>query len=334
MTARAWGRRQREDDPAPVPPDEALESRLTWLWSTPRSGSALLLELLAYPLRPDMHAALGFRPPPARATVAPDVIPVDELGFAGHFAPWPGEPVEVHERWIPGTLLNLNEGRPSYLLASERQESWRPQLRDLVLGRIRGTEERAFAHVRDLGPGSPIVIKEAFTSHGADRVMGLLPRSRTLMLVRDPRDVVVSMLDQPDAFSEDDGAGDGAEERLALATRTAKLWAMYADVGTAAVDAHEPDLALSIRLEDLLEDPQRELGRVCGWMGLERTPAEVEEAVAGSSIGATPPIIHRPAEPDLGTEPGSWRERLSADESGAVAAIAGPRLAKLGYDAG
>ncbi len=277
-----------------------------------------------------MPLSASGRPPPAPPW-HPTYFPIDELGFAGHFAPWPGEPVEVHGRWIPGTLLNLNEGRPSYLLASERQDAWRPQLRDLVLGRIEGAEERALAHVRDLGAASPIVIKEAFTSHGADRVMGLLPRSRALMLVRDPRDMVVSLLDQPDAFAEDDEADGGAVDRLSLATRTAMLWAMYVDVCAAALDAHDPKLALSLRLEDLLEDPVGELGRIYGWMGLERDTAGIEEAVAGSSIGPNPPISHRPAEPDLGTEPGSWRRRLSSDESDAVEGIAGRRLGTLGY---
>ena len=314
-----------------------MERRTTWLWSTPRSGAALLLELLAYPLRPDMQTALGFRPPPARATVAPHVIPVDELGFAGHVAPWPGETIEVHGDWVPGTFLTLNEGRPTYLLSRSSADSWRPALRNLVLERLAAADERATTHVRDLNGESPIVIKEAFTTHGADRVIELLPGSRTIALVRDPRDVAASFLRDPDEFSEGEGSRVAADDhaiRLDRVTHAARVWAMSVDVCSKALDAHDETLSMRVRIEDLLGDPVEVLGRLLGWMNVERTVEQVSEAVERSSIGAIPPTRWTPPEPDLMVEVGAWADLLSDEEAAVVTGIAGRRLAELGYDAG
>ncbi|MGH2990667.1 MAG: sulfotransferase [Solirubrobacterales bacterium] len=65
--------------------DEELESRLVWIWGSPRSGSTWLLRLLAHPLTVDDHAPLGFHQPPDSPQAR--LLPVNESFLTNHLAP-------------------------------------------------------------------------------------------------------------------------------------------------------------------------------------------------------------------------------------------------------
>jgi hypothetical protein len=313
-----------------------LEPRLTWIWGSPRSGSSWLLRLLAYPLRPHMYKSLGFMPPHADASVPPQVLPVEELSFATHLAPWTNEVKEVYGKWLPATALNFSEGRPSYLLAKEYEEAWRPQMRALLLGRLRSTERRARAALPGMRRPPRLVLKETPSSHGADRVMALFPASRAVLLIRDPRDVVDSLMHAfaPGGFM----AGqfgisyDTEEERLEGVRWAAKHWAMGLDVSEMALDAHDPALGCRLRYEDLRDNPERELGGLLAWMGMERSPAQLAEAVAANSFDRLPAEQRGEGKRNRSARPGRWRENLSAAELEVVHEIVGDRLERLGYE--
>ena len=323
--------RRRRPDPEQelVTPGAEVEGLLTWLWSTPRSGAELLLQLLAHPLRPDPQATLSFRPPPARARVGPHVLPIDELRFGSHMAPWSGEVVDVGDAYVPGTLLNLFEHRDTYLFSRITEPFWRESLRALGLTRISHAQKRASAYVRGIGPDSPIVVKESAGTHAADRVMDLLPRSRMIVLVRDPRDVVLSRIENPDTFEEPEPLE--GDERTAEVTRTARLWAMSCDICAKATAGHDGERAARVRFEDLLADPVAELTRAAAVVGADRDEAAIAEAVELSSVGAYPPDREL-VEHDLEIAPAGWRDRLSGPEVETIERIAGRRLESLGYE--
>ncbi|MEZ5062929.1 MAG: sulfotransferase [Solirubrobacterales bacterium] len=323
-------RRRPNPDEEERTPGGEVERDVIWLWSTPRSGAELLLQLLSHPLRPDPQATLSFRPPPARAKVAPHVTPIDELRFGAHVAPWPGEAIEVGGAWMPGTLLNLCEQHDPYLLSRISEPVWREPLRGLALTRIGAARERAVEHVRGIEADSPIVVKEVTTTHAADRVMDLMPRSRMIVVVRDPRDVVHSRLEIPETFDEEVEPlrGDDRAEEL---RRVAQLWAMSVDVCAKASAAHDPERSARIRFEDLLADPAAALAHAFAVVGAERDADAIAEAVELSSVGDHPPD-REPLERDLDTAPGAWREGLTDAEVRTVEQIAGPRLEALGYE--
>jgi hypothetical protein len=313
-----------------------LEPRLTWIWGSPRSGSSWLLRLLAYPLRPHMYKSLGFMPPYADATVPPQVLPVEELSFANHLAPWTNEVKEVYGKWLPATTINFSEGRPSYLLAKEYEGAWRPPMRSLLLERMRAVERRARGALPGMDPQPLIVLKETPASHGADRVMALFPESRALLLIRDPRDVVDSLMHafarggfMANAFGV---SYDTEDERLEGVRWAARHWAMSFDVSEMALAAHDPARGRTVRYEDLRDDPEGELAGVLAWMGLERTPAQVAEAVAANSFERLPADQRGEGKRNRSAQPGRWRENLSASELDEVYAIVGERLERLGYE--
>ncbi|HET6830898.1 MAG TPA: sulfotransferase [Solirubrobacterales bacterium] len=311
-----------------------LEPRLTWIWGAPRSGSSWLLQLLADPLDVDLNAPLGFVPPALAPEAEPAVVPVDELLFASHLVPWDGEPVEVFGEWWPGSINGYSSGRPTYFLSDAYAETWRPEMRRLLLARLAAVVERARAAVPAIARHPAIAIKETPSGHGADQVMQLLPRSRAVLLLRDPRDVVDSLLHafQPGGFmaTQYGQSYSTPDERAAGAGWGAKLWAMSVDVGAAALARHDPALGRTVRYEDLLADTAAELGALIAWIGVERDPAAVAGTVERRSFaraGETGELRRIRS-----ASPGRWRENLSEREIGIVTGIAGERLERFGYE--
>ena len=173
-----------------------------------------------------------------------DVIPADEPSFGHHLAPFDGTPVAFYEEWHPGSIINGSEDRPTYLLAKAHESTWKPWMRGLILARL-GSCARPRQNGAWPRADAAIIVKETPSGHAADRVMDLLPRSRALLLARDPRDVVDSLMHalRPGGFiARQFGFAYGEDEREAGIEWAARTWAMSMDVAKHAIDGHDPDL--------------------------------------------------------------------------------------------
>ena len=280
-----------------------------------------------------MHAALGFEPPEDGRPL--DVLPIDELSFASHLAPWDGKPVSVYGEWLPGTVLNFSESRPTYLLASTYRDAWEPRMRELLMARLEAVAERAHAAGATIEDPN-VVIKETPTSHGADRVMGLVPESRAIVLIRDPRDVVDSLLSafRPGGFmAEQFGVSYSEDSRIEAVRWASKQWAMSIDVSMHALEAHDPDLGMTVRYEDLMEATVEHLAAILGWIGIDRSSSQVDDAVAGTAFRSLPSEKVGELKRERKAQPGHWREILTEAEVEAILEIAGDRLERFGYAA-
>lgn len=334
-----------ETEPSPSatperPIDERLESRLVWIWGSPRSGSSWLLQQLCHPLEPDVSAAAGFRPLEVPESTPPadgyDAIPVDETFIPNHLAPAFGDPIEVDGGYVPATINNYLGRKPGYAFSHPFEDVWRPELRRLVLARLGALVERAVREELRVADDATVVIKEVNGSHASDLVMTLLPRSRMLFLVRDGRDVVDSLLAAyaPGGFlARNQGqvidSPEGRELGLAWAAR---LWACNVDVTLKAHSQHAPQLRLIVRYEDLIDDPQTSIRTIFEWLGLPRSDAWLRSMVTERSFGAVPEHRRGAGRRQRAATPGLWRENLTADEQALVTEIMGPRLERLGYE--
>lgn len=317
--------------------DVELESKLTWIWGSPRSGSTWLLQLLAHPLDPDPETQLGFRLPKGSGPNTFDAIPVDESFLSNHLAPALADPRRVGEEWVPGTLNNyLSANKPTYAFSQEYEPVWRPEARRFGLVRIAGTIQRARNAGIDL-PGLPhVVIKETNGTHAADLLMSLLPGSRMLLLIRDGRDVVDSLVAayQPGAFlANNQGQSFGTPEKRATRVRwAAELWACNTDTALRAMEAHPDELCRVLRYEDLLANTTAELAGLYEWMGIRRDPEWIAETAWTRSFQAIPDRDKGPLTRNRAARPGMWRDNLSDEEQAVVAEVFGSRLARFGYE--
>ncbi len=317
--------------------DPELESKLTWIWGSPRSGSTWLLQLLSHPLEPDPDAVLGFREPPRGLEGPLDTVPVDESFFSNHMAPALADPRKIDGRWAPGTINNLLSTRPTYLLSDHYAEVWRPAARAFATTRFGAVVDQARGRGVEIADDYRVVIKETNGSHAADVVMGALPASRLLLLIRDGRDVVDSLLAayQPKGFMANKFkySFKTKDERAEGLLWAARLWACNTDMTLKAIESHPDQLTRIVRYEDLLDDGVEQVRGIYEWLGLQRSGVEVERIVAACSFEALPAKQRGPLTRNRSATPGLWRENLSRKEQDVVTDICGPLLERFGYEA-
>jgi hypothetical protein len=269
--------------------------------------------------------------------IAPlDALPVDETFLSNHIAPALADPREVDGEFVAGTLNNYLGEKPTYAFSREYADVWAPELRRFLLVRLYGAIARATREGLSLDPAPAVVIKEVNGSHAADVVMPVLRGARILHLVRDGRDVVDSLLAayRPGGFlARNQGrAIETADERAEAVAWASRTWSLNVDATERAMAEHSPELVRTLRYEDLLADPGRELGPLFGWLGLERDRGWLERMIAERSFARIPERARGEHTRNRSAQPGLWRENLSRSEQRVATETMGPRLERYGYE--
>jgi Sulfotransferase domain len=318
--------------------DVELESKLVWIWGSPRTGSTWLLEMLCHPLKVDPKSDVGFRWREGWEGEA-SALPVNEFLITSHIVPGNGVAQFEDGIVLPKTLNSFSGSFSSYAFSTAYEDVWRPEVRRLTLVRIQAVIERARQAGLKLEADSPLmVIKEVNGSHGADIVMSLFPRSKMIFLVRDGRDVLDSLLDANKAggWLTKRGGGKGAyateEERHQFVRENCLNWAGRMTICTRAYEAHDPALRRKIRYEDLLADTDSHLADLARWLELPGGPKRIQNIAKAHSFEAVPEKRKGPGKVRRSATPGSWREGLSPEDRQVAQEIMGDRLAELGYE--
>jgi hypothetical protein len=151
----------------------------------------------------------------------------------------------------------------------------------------------------------------------------LFPDARYVHLIRDGRDTAVSFLSMP----------PGIVTRTWAHPRNAGEFACQwrAEVEAArALGARVGDRYLETRYEELVDDPERELRRICDLAALEFDPAMLEYA-GKVDLSAKPHQQSLAKAPTPGLR--DWRSELSPADATAFEEVAGDLLRELGYGA-
>ena len=153
-----------------------------------------------------------------------------------------------------------------------------------------------------------------------DELASVFPESRFVHVIRDGRDVTLSVLslDHPD---HPHGV-----------PAIAKAWAKWVRAGRRAGGRLGAERYREVRYEQLVEDPVAVLRGLCGFLELDYDPAMLRYYEHGlDSIPAHErwqhPHVAEP--PSVGLR--DWRKSMAADDLAAFEAIAGKSLADAGY---
>jgi hypothetical protein len=330
---------------AGLPFDDAeLESKLVWIFGSPRSGSTWVLEMLCHPLVMDPESDLGFG---WRADWdgAAWAVPVNEFQIGAHLAPGVYGDLAGHGlvedeggEILPRTVNRMIGSFSSYAFSTSYANVWRPEARRLTLVRLHAVVERARAAGLNQAVDPPLVlIKEVNGSHAADVVMSLFPRSRMIFLVRDGRDVLDSLVDAHRtggwlAYLGRGGGFETTEERREFVRATAGHWTARMNACARAFDAHPNDLRIEVRYEELLADTAARLGELNRWLGMPSAPQRMEAIAERHAFANVPKRRRGAGKSRRSASPGAWREGLTTEEQAVAQEIMGETLSGLGYE--
>jgi hypothetical protein len=293
--------------------DPGLESRIVWLFGSPRSGSTWLFRILR---------------------AHPEIVTMNEPLIGYHLSPFLANDLGYRAEDLDLETFThrraMGDAQDAFF-AEQFSDVWVPGLRRLL-------DERFDAHLSRFADGPAddklLVIKEPNGSQSADVIMRAQPRARLLFLLRDGRDVVDSALASnlvgswgPRRVPHLHGVEE--QERLEFVTRFAYQWLWQTEVVQSAFASHQGPKHM-VRYEDLLREPQRHVGELFEWLGL---PLETAEATALVERFAFDRIRARgPRQFHRSATPGAWRQNLRAEERAAVEKVLGEKLRELGYE--
>ena len=246
--------------------------------------------------------------------------------------------LEGHARWdepyvgnIFGTAYYVNAGdriraREDFALGDRYREAWLNSIRNFIL-------EGANVRFSGMAEDSYLVIKEPNGSIGAPLIMNALPESRMILLVRDPRDVVSSVL----AANRKGGWGDqwrvdgSCGESLADTNPDAfvRQWAnTCATILGKAEEAYEvhggPKVV--VRYEDLRYETFETMKRIYSTLKIQVDDKQLRRVIEKHAWENIPEEKKGTDKPHRKAKPGGWREDLTPKQARIIEEITAPIL--------
>ncbi len=229
---------------------------------------------------------------------------------------------EFHDR---AQEVDLN--RSSFIMADGTRKGWIRAIRNFVL------ECAGYAHPR-LGAYGYLVIKEPNGSTGSPLLMEALPESRMILLIRDPRDVVASMLDaarQGGWLYERKESDDWKRKALpdknpdTFVRNRSRKYLQHAGSAKKAYDAHRGPRVL-VRYEDLRADTLETMKRIYSTLEIPVDEKELARAVEKHSWENIPEEEKGGGKFYRKATPGGWSTDLTPEQAETVEKVTAPLL--------
>jgi Sulfotransferase domain len=207
--------------------------------------------------------------------------------------------------------------REDYILGDPYRGVWIRSLRTFVL-------EGADARFPELGENGFLVVKEPNGSVGAPLLVEALPESRVILLVRDPRDVVASLL-----AAQREGSWGAGEDAMAdtdpdeFVRQRARMYNASFGKAWEAYEAHN-GRKVATRYEDLRYDALGELQKIYSSLAVPIEEEQLRRVVEKHAWENIPERQKGPNKPRRKAKPGGWREDLTPEQARMVEEITTP----------
>ncbi|HEX7256158.1 MAG TPA: sulfotransferase [Gaiellaceae bacterium] len=218
--------------------------------------------------------------------------------------------IRSHERF---PRLELEPSALDRLLGDDRPKHYTRFVADLfsLHGDVKGK--------RLVGEKTPHYVRALPTLHA------LWPHAKFVHLIRDGRDVALSLLDWS---RSDRAAGRFPSWDEDAVTTAALFWDCHVRLGREAAGLLGSERYHELRYESLVVDPKRECQRLCDFLGVRFDQAMLSFHKGHVRSKKSGP--RRPVTPGLRR----WREQMESEDVARFEAAAGHLLTDLGYPTG
>jgi len=150
---------------------------------------------------------------------------------------------------------------------------------------------------------------------------GVFPEARFVHVIRDGRDVALSLINLSEWGPKDVGTA-------------ALRWRQFVEAGRRGATQIDPGRYLEIRYEELLTTPDEALLRLCGFVDLPFEKTMLRYYERADSLLRTVSVPHSHASLRLPLTRGlrDWRTQMTDDDQAIFDSVAGDLLGELGYE--
>lgn len=278
--------------------ESILERNLVWIFGSPRSGTTWL----------------------ARKLLSHNTHTMDEP-LIGHILPIVTGDINAEVK-----MYVKQKSREDYFFSDKYIDLWEYHLRKLILNRIYGQFHTL---------SKKIILKEPNGALGSKIISECLPNSKIIILLRDGRDVVDSLLDARSEGSwraAEEGTVVTSEKRISFLKKAAKNWEVRMKVVMKTYETHNVDLKYILRYEDLRQKTSVELEKIYKFLDIEISRGQLEKIVTNSSFENIPSDKKGKGKSRRSATPGGWKNNFSENEKKIIEEIMKERLMQLGYE--
>jgi len=279
--------------------EEKLEKNLVWVFASPRSGTQWLgTQLLEHNTIICHGPSIGLN-----------------LG-------------SIHNGFVDKIVrqIEFRGDEPDYFLSKKYKDVWSYFLRKFILNRL-------YAQYHDVT--KKIIIPDPEGSIGADIVASCVPNSKAIILFRDGRDVVDSIIDaeKPDSWHiKNRGLPPLKPENRKKRIKTASLrWVRQVEI---IEDVHKNNSknSLKIKYEDLRYKTLENLREIYRFIDVKISEDELKHIESKYDFDKIPEDKKGPGKVTRSASPGKWKENFTEEEQKIMNDIMEDRLNKCGYE--
>lgn len=223
-----------------------------------------------------------------------------------------------------------NLGRADFIMGTPIRAGWISSMRNFIL------DGAQYSHPL-LSSGHYLVVKEPNGSLGAPLLMEAVPESRMILLVRDPRDVVASVLDGAregnwlHSWTDKGGWRKGAvadNNPDSFVRNRSNVYLQQVGSAKRAYDSHKGPKVL-VRYEDLLSDTLGTMNRIYSTLEMSFEEKDLARAIERHSWANIPENEKGEGKFYRKASPGGWEEDLTTTQAQIVEKITAPLLAEF-----
>ncbi len=215
--------------------------------------------------------------------------------------------------------------REDYFFSNKYKKEWMPFVRKLILNR---------AYAQSKSVNSLVITKDPSGIGGVNTIMECLPNSKLILLLRDGRDVVDSLLDshQKDSWNDALLPFSSDQDKLQHIIKYSNGWVDSTNLAIETMENRPSNLSLMVKYEDLLRDTFNELKRIYDFLKIDIIEDDLKNIIEKYDFNNIPERKKGSGKFRRSASPGKWKENLSEEEQKITQNIMKETLLKCNYE--